>query len=47
MTPNQLNIKVITKNCKKTSFAFLQVTTIVSQMTPIIVILWKENKNLQ
>ena len=45
--PYQLNIKVITKNNKNLHLHFLQVTTFVSQMTPIIAILWKENKNLQ
>ena len=36
--PNQLNIKLITKNNKNLRLHFLQVTTIV---------VWKENKNLQ
>ena len=44
---NQLNIKLITKNNQNPPLRFLQVTTFVSQMTPIIVIPWKENKNLQ
>ena len=45
--PNQLNIKLITKNNKNVRLIFLQVAKFVNQMTPIIVILWKENKNLQ
>ena len=44
---NQLNNKLITKNNKNLRLHFLQVTTFVSQLQPIIVILWKENKNLQ
>ena len=47
MSPNQLNIKLLTKNNKNLRLHFLHVTTFVNQMTPIIVILWKENKNLQ
>ena len=48
MSSSQLFIKLITKNNKKTFFCIvLQVTTFVSQMRPIIVILWKEYKNLQ
>ena len=38
MSPNQLNIKLITKN-KKLSLQLLQMTTFFNQMTPIIVIL--------
>ena len=45
--PNQLNIKLITKINKNLRLHFLQLTLFVSQMTPIIVILRKENKNLQ
>ena len=45
--PNQLNIKVITKNNKNIRLHFLQVTKFVSQKTLIIVILSKENKSLQ
>ena len=45
--PNQLNFKLITKHNKNLRLHFLQVTTIVNQMTPIIVILWKEYENLQ
>ena len=44
---NQLYIKITTKINKNICLHFLQVTTFVSQMMPIIVILWKENKNLQ
>ena len=40
--PNQLNIKLITKTIKIFVCNF-EVTTFVNQMTPIIVILWKEN----
>ena len=47
MSPNQLNIKLITKNNENLRLHFFQVTTFESKMTPIIVILWKENKNLQ
>ena len=42
--PYQLNIKVITKNSKNLCLHFLQVTRFVRQMTPIIVIMRKENK---
>ena len=45
--PNQLNNKLITKNNKNLRLHFLILTTFVNQMTPIIVILRKENKNLQ
>ena len=44
VSPNQLNIKPITKNIKNLRLHFLQVTTFVSQMTPIIVILLKKQK---
>ena len=47
MSPNQLNFKLITKNNKNSRLHFLQLTTFVIQMTPNIVILWKENKNLK
>ena len=47
MSPQSLNIKVITKNNKSLRLHFLQVTTFVIQMKPIIVILWKETKHLQ
>ena len=36
---NHLNIKLITKNNTNLRFHFLQVTTFVNQMTPIIAIL--------
>ena len=45
--PNQLNIKLITKNNENLRLHFLKVTKFVNQMTPIIVMLWKENRNLQ
>ena len=45
--PNQLNIKLITNINKIIRFYFLKATKFVNQMTPIIVKLWKENKNLQ
>ena len=35
MSPNQLNIKVITKNNKNLRLNFLRVKTFVNQMTPI------------
>ena len=41
-----INIKVSIKSNKNLRLHFLLVT-FVSQMTPIIVILWRENKNLQ
>ena len=44
-SPNQSNIKVITRNNKNLCLDCLKVTTFVDQMTPIIVILGKENKN--
>ena len=44
---NQLDINVITKNNKKLRLDCLKATTFANQMTPIFVILWKENKNLQ
>ena len=47
MSTRSINIKLITKSIKNLRFHFSQVTTLVSQMTPIIVILWKEQKNLQ
>ena len=47
MSPNQSNIKLITKNNKSLRLHFLQVTPIVIQMTPIIVMMWTENKKLQ
>ena len=46
-SPNQVKIKLITKKIKHLCLLFLQVTTIVSQMTRIIAILRNENKNLQ
>ena len=39
MSPNQLNIKLITKNKKNLRLHFLQVTSFVNQMASIIVIL--------
>ena len=39
MSPNQLNIKLITKNNKSLRLHFLKVATFVNQITPIIVIL--------
>ena len=42
--PNQLYIMVITKNNKIFRMHFLQVTTFISQMTPIIVISWEQKK---
>ena len=42
--PYQFNIKLIIKNNKNLCLHFLQATTFVSQMTPIIVILWKKTK---
>ena len=45
--PNQLIIRVITKCNKNFRLHCLQITKFISQMTLIIVILWKENKNLQ
>ena len=45
--PNWLNIKHITKYNKNLRLHFLQMTTIVIQMTPNILIIRKENQNLQ
>ena len=45
--PNQLNINVITKNNENLRLDCLKVTTFVNQMRSIIVILRKENRNLQ
>ena len=45
--PQQLKIKLMTQSKKKSSFDFLKLTTFVNRMTPFIVIVWKENKNLQ
>ena len=42
--PSQLNIKLFTKNKNNFRLRFLQMTTFVDQMTPIIVKIWKENK---
>ena len=46
MSPNQLNIKLTTKNIEHIRLHLLKVTTFVNQMTPIILIHWEENKNL-
>ena len=46
MSPNQLTIELITENNKNFQFHFCR-WAFVGQMTPNIVILWKENKNLQ
>ena len=45
--PNQLNIKLITKNNKNLRLHFLKVTKLVNQMTPMFVMLLKENRNQQ
>ena len=45
--PNQLNMKLINKNIKDLCEDCFQVPKFVNQMTPIILLLWKENKNLQ
>ena len=47
MSHRSINIKLIIKSNKSLRLLFLQVTAFVSQMTSNIVILWKENKNLQ
>ena len=42
-----INIKLFIKNIENFRFQFIKVKNIVNQMTPIIEILWKDNKNLQ
>ena len=42
--PNQLNIKLITKNKKNLGLHFIKVTTFVFQITHIIEILWKKKQ---
>ena len=41
------NIKLFIKNIENLRLRFIKVKKIVNQMTPVIEILWKENKDLQ
>ena len=42
-----IKIKLFIKNIEKLRLHLIKVKRIVNQMTPIIEILWKENRNLQ